>query len=1022
MKHLTTLFTALVVFALYVPAAAQDVTTGSMSGIVRDAQGGVLPGATIVAVHTPTGASFEAVTQSDGRFTLLNVRVGGPYELTVTMPGFRTQKVPAVNVSLGETSEVPITLQLETLTETVTVTAEASQIFTPTKTGTTDTVSTGVIENLPSINRSLQDMARINPFFSQTATNSNPSALSVGGRSGRYNNLQIDGAVNNDLFGLADTATPGGQASTEPVSLDVIEELQLVVSPYDVRQGNFSGGGINAITRGGTNTMRGTAYFYSRDQGLVGKGIADRPIATFSDKQAGVSIGGPIRRNREFFFSNFEIGRRDTPAGISIAGSGQQFGRSAEVQQVVEIAQRRYGYALGSTDEFIKVTNNNKFFLRGDANRGKHQLTLRHNFIDGVNDVGTPTLTTFLFPDAYYHFNSKTNSTVGQVNSAFGATVNQFRMTYQRIRDFRQTDTRFPSVIVRFPGNQSVRFGTEQFSGANELDQDIIELHNDYTMVRGKHQFTIGTHNEFFKFRNLFIRDIYGAYDFASIANFEAGLASSYSLSFANGADPRQSARFWVYQLGFYVGDQWRVADRLSLSYGIRLDTPIFPDKPSNNPRVVELYGRRTDETPASQAWSPRIGFNYDLSGAVRRQQVRGGIGIFGGRTPYVWLSNQYSSTGIEFTRVTATNVSFSANPDQQPRSIGGAALNEINLVDPEYSFPKLVRGNLAYDRSLFAGLVGNVEFLFSKVMQDIDYENLNLNPTSTLPDGRARYTRLQPIYSDVILLTNTNEGHSWNIATSIERPYRRGWYAKGSYTYGTSRSVNDGGSSQARSNWVNQQHRGDPNNVPLGISNFDPGHRVTLSGSYQFDLRRAKVTLSAYYNGQNGRPYGYVFSNDVNGDGLGSNNTNDMLYIPRDANDVIVRNGTFDQLMQFLADGNCEGFTPGTIMERNTCRAPWINVFDFKTEIGVPIGRFDTAITFETENLINLFDQENGTIRFALFNGLIPVNGSVDAATGKYIYSLNSIITAPPTPPRYQLDDLRSRWRGQVGFRVRWR
>ncbi len=1005
----------------------QNVTSGSITGRVQDAQGGVLPGATVTATHVPTGTVYEGVSGGDGTFQLLNVRVGGPYTVAVNMASFRPETFTGVQVNLGQATSLDVTLQLETLTETVTVTAEASSIFSPSNTGTSANVEQEVIENLPTVQRSIQDFARVNPFFAPTTTNANSgSALSVAGRSGRYNNLQIDGAVNNDLFGLADTALPGGQANTEPISLDAIEELQLVVAPYDVRQGNFSGGGINAITRSGTNSFHGTAYYLFRNQDWVGDGVDERPIATFSDKTGGFSIGGPMVQNRAFFFTNFEWQRRQTPTGFSIDGSsGQAFGRVAEAERLLSILQSRYNYTPGGLQEFIRQNPNDKIFIRGDVNLGsQHQLIVRHNYIDSLNDVGFPSNTRYVFADQTYQFTSQTNSTVGQVNSTFGAMVNEARITYQRVRDFRSNRNEpFPQVNIRLGGGQDFRFGTEQFSTRNELDQDIIELNDDLTWVSGSHQFTVGTHNEFFKFRNLFIRDNFGTYDFNSLDLFEQGLAQSYDFSFSATSDPLQSANFWVYQIGFYAQDLWRLRDNVTVNYGVRVDWPIFPDVPAANATVQALYGEGTDVVPDTMTWSPRVGINWDLSTDDTRQQVRTGVGLFGGRTPYVWLSNQYTNTGNEFTRVsTGFNVNnripFVADPNAQPRNVGSAATNEINLVDEGYDFPQLIRGNIGYDRSLVAGLIGSVELLFSKTVKDIDYDNLNLVEAGTRPDGRPFYRRANPTFSDVVFLTNTSEGNSWTVATKLEKPFGDGWYASGSYLYGRSQTVNDGGSSQARSNWINNFFGIDGvNNPPLAVSNFDPGHRITMSMAYELPLGPTRATLSLYYNGQTGRPYAYRYSNDVNVD---QGTSNDLLYIPRDASDVIVANGTFDQLMAFLEDANCSDLTPGTIVERNSCRAPWTNTLDFHAALDVPVGRYSGEVTFDILNLINLFDSGSGLVEYATFNGIAPVSAAVDAATGKWRYTLNNIVLDPEDNPRFSRDDLRSRWQAQVGFRFR--
>jgi hypothetical protein len=1012
------------VLAAISPSYAQNVTTGSLIGVVRDAQGGVLPGVTITATHTPTGGVYEGVTTGDGTFTLVNVRIGGPYEIAASLPGFREGKQTGVNVNLGQSTSIDITLQLAAVTETVTVTAIASSVFTATNSGTSANIEQAVIEGLPTIQRSLTDFARANPFFAPSNVNNNSgTVLSVAGRSGRYNNLQIDGAVNNDLFGVNDSGLPGGTANTEPISLGAIQELQLVVSPYDVRQGNFSGGGINAITKSGTNSVRGEVLYVFRNEDWVGYGVDDRKIATFSDKQFGGSIGGPFAQNRAFYFGNVEWQRRQTPTGWSVDGSsGQAFGRQAEIERVLSIAQTRYGYNPGPITEFIRLNPNNKIFARADFNlTSGHQLTVRHNYIDAVNDVGTISNTRYLFPDQLYEFASVANSTVGQLNSTFGMMANEARVTFQTIRDVRNNRNEpFPQVNIRMGGGQDVRFGTEQFSSRNRLDQDIIEINDDVTILRGQHTFTIGTHNELFKFYNLFIRDNFGTYDFNSIDLFESGQAQQFIYRYSQTSDPLQAANFWVFQLGFYAGDVWRVRRNLTLTYGLRVDFPIFTDTPLPNPAVSASYGMDTDVVPSSSTWAPRIGVNWDLSSSTVRQQLRFGTGLFGGRTPYVWLSNQYTNTGNEFTDI---DTGFNANnrvpfvPDalNQPGGVGRA--NEINVVDPKYKYPRLLRGNVGYDRNLAFGLVGTVEVLFSQTLQDIDYQNLNLSVAGQRPDGRPFYTLFpNPAFRDVVVLTNTTEGSSWTVATKLERQFRSGWYAQGSYLYGDSQTVNDGGSSQARSNWVNNYFGlSGVNDVPVAMSNFSPGHRITLSAIYTRAFGPTEASFSAYYNGQNGRPYAYRYSNDVNVDGGA---TNDLFYIPRDASDVVIANGTFDQLMAFINE--CDGLTPGTIVARNSCRAPWTNSMDFGVAFRVPMGRYRGEISFNLQNLMNAFNSGNGLVEYATFNGIAPASAAVDAATGKWSYSLNNVVLAPATNPRFSRDDLRSRWQGQLGFNFR--
>ena len=1028
------------------PAFGQNVTTGTLSGVVVDQSGGVLPGAIITAVHTPSGTSYEAVTQADGRFTILAARVGGPYTVKATMSGFKIEEQTSLVVALGQTTEIKFTLQIQTVQEVVTVTGQSPLIET-TRAGTAENVADQTIQSLPTVSRSLSDFARLSPYFNATALNQGDTFLSVAGRNNRYNNVQIDGAVNNDLFGLSESGTPGGVTGTQPISLDAIQELQLVVSPYDVRQGGFSGGGVNAITKSGANDLRGTGYYYFRNQNWVGNGPTDIPIATFSDKQFGGGVGGPIVKNAAFFFTNLEFGRKQTPSGYSADGSsGQNFGFTPQVQQVYDILKSKYNYdaAAGQGDplgEYTRGQNNNKFFVRSDFNLStKHHLTARYNYIDAFQDVGFQSTTSYKFPDNFYRIADKTNSFVGQLNSTFGQSFNELRVSYQRIRDHRTTATAFPQVTVHlsFDSVQRVVAGSEQFSVANQLDQDIVELTDDYTMVKGRHTITVGTHNEFFKFRNLFIRDNAGTYEFASIDLLSSGLAQGFDYSFAtNPETPQLAARFSVRQWGFYAGDQWRASPKFTLTYGVRFDVPSFPGAPTANPAAEAVYGYGTDVVPSSKMWSPRAGFNWDLTRRLQ-QQIRGGFGLFSGRTPYVWLSNQYGNTGIEFTRLrvtyrTSNRITFVPDPNGQPTSVGTAATNEVDMIDPDYKYPQMIRGNLAYDRELgFGGLRATAEVLFSKVIKDIKYQNLNLLQTTTRPDGRPSYGRVNSAYSDVIFLTNTDQGSSWSLAFKVDRPWRNGFLASGSYLYGRSKSIMDGTSSQAASNWGNVYNPGDPNNPPLATSSFDVRHRITLSASYDIPIHNNfKVTTSVFYNAQSGRPYTDLFSGDPNGDGR---TTNDLLYVPRSADEIILQNGTWDQLNTYIENDPALAPYRGQIVGRNVARSPWVNSVDFRMVFNVPAGRrFKAEVTLDVLNFINIFGKNYGQVLYANFNDLLPLRyAGVDAATGKYIYDIRNLtdtrypqVTAPGVGGvngigLWSRDDLRSRWQGQLGLRLR--
>ena len=1018
------------------PALAQTLTTGTLSGSIVDQQGGALPGVTVNAVHDPTGTQYAATTDGEGRFQMLNVRVGGPYSVTATLSGFSDQRQSDIMVSLGEARKVDFRMGVAAVAETITVVGQS--VFSETRAGTAANVPQAAIEALPTISRSLTDMARTSPYFNESNSNGGDSFISVAGRNNRYNSISIDGAVNNDVFGLAASGTPGGQTGTQPISIDAIQELQLVVAPYDVRQGMFSGGAVNAVTKSGSNAFSGSAFFYSRNQSLVGAipSVTDATVktkvGTFNDRQGGFSFGGPVVHNKAFFFGNLDLGRKQTPSGWSADGStGQSFGHTAEVQRLVSILKSQYNYDAGSLGEFSKRGNSDKIFVRADLNlASNHQLTVRNNYVNGIADQSgtTPSQLIYIMPGNFYQIGDKLTSTVGQLNSTFNNMYNEVRLTYQRERNKRDPGKAFPHVQVDLSDAVSnLRAGAELSSQANELDQDIWEFTDDLTLQRGSHTITIGTHNEFFKFRNLFLQNRYGNYRFSSLDQLSAGIAGLYNYTFSNTSDPLQAARFKVRQFGFYAGDQWRARGNLTMTYGMRFDIPVFPDKPNANPVAINSFGYGTDVTPSPAMYSPRVGFNWDMSnGTSRRRQIRGGIGLFSGRTPYVWLSNQYGNTGVDFTSINtgaflATKaIPFVADPNAQPRSVVGSAagVQTINVIDPDYQFPTVLRGNLATDHELgFWGLVGTAEVLFSSNVKEIKYQNLNYVQNRTLSDGRPAYTKLVSTVNDVVLLTNTSEGGQWSFSYKLDRPFRNGLFAGGSYLYGQSESIMDGTSSVAYSNWAGVYTGGDVNNPVLRTSDFDVRHRISLNAAIPIPLWKAlRSTASFYYNSQSGRPYTIVFNTDLNTDGR---TTNDLLFVPATQDQVLVTNGTWATLDAFLSNDDATKNYRGQIVPRNAGRAPWRNELSFRYAVNIPTrGKTRVDVSMDVFNLLNALNEDNGWIFYPNFGGPTIIPASVDAATGKFSYNLATI--SGPTFRTFTRDDLRSRWQMQWGARVR--
>jgi hypothetical protein len=1056
-------------FMLYGTPAVAQVTTGNIVGAVTDQQGGALPGAVVVATHTPTGTVYKAVTDKDGRFQILEVRVGGPYAVAVTMSGFKEGAAKEVTVKLGEDHNLDFKLELQSVNEIIEVGASPIDVS---QGGASGSITNAQLTTVPTIARNIFDIVKANPYFAgYTAAGNGQDSLSVAGRNNRYNNIQIDGAVNNDIFGLSNTGTPEGQASAQPISLDSIQEFQLLVSPYDVRQGGFSGGGLNIVTRSGANGLSGDGFFYGRNQKFVGNyfnpnlavttngtttvGNDSAAFGAFSDKQGGGSIGGSIVRNKAFFFVTSDSQRQLTPSGVAVDGSGATFAQAAlgaqaqpTVDAILSTLQTKYGYNPAGTSgldpegNFSRLTNSDKEFARVDFNlSGSQRLTIRNNFINSVADSGTPTSTFFMLPDNYVRFHIKTDSTVGQLNSTFGGNmVNELRVATTEIRNHRGGEPfeqePFPKFTVTVASGVTVQGGRDNSSTANQLFQDDIELNDDLTMVKGKHTITIGTHDEFFHFQNLFIQNTFGNYSFTSLANFEAGIAQAYSFNFSNTGNPLQQADFRVSQFGGYVGDQWRASSRLTVTGGIRVDAPRFNHDPNANPLTVSLFNLATNVTPSPTQWSPRVGFNWDPVGNGR-QQLRGGVGIFSGRTPYVWISNQYSNDGIDFSAISISSnannkIPFISNANAQTATPSGGtvktATQTVNLIDPNFKFPSQLRANLAYDMSLPFGLTGKAEFLWNKTLEDILYQNLNAQPTgvvSTL-DGRPLFTpsAVSTVIGPAIFLTNTTQGHGYSVSYDVSRTFKNDLGFEASYLYGQQKTLEESESSVALTSWSNI-FSPTPNSPALTTSDFDPGNRVTANVSYSVPVGHGlRALFSLLYTGESGHPYTLSYSFDANGD---TQNFNDNLYIlpSTQANAVTYSstNGTavnFQTLQNFFSSlGSCVTNQSGQIFIRNSCRAPWINTLNARIAIRLPFNRVKTDVTLDVLNLLNLLNDHWGLVKFVNFNQIDLIN---PFTTAGQITRLDLTSVSPVTPGTFSpfsIDDLRSRWQMQLGVRV---
>ncbi len=1187
--HLLPLGAALVAlfFVLAAPGAhAQGTTTAAISGTVIDADGLPLPGATVLAVHEPSGTEYRAAARSDGGYDLRGLRVGGPYTVSASFIGYQTQTQSGLQLALTQVQTINYTLAEENAAVgEVTVTANAGAAISADRTGAATNVGEAEIDALPTISRSLADFARLSPL-----TTTNNSGSSVGGRNNRFNNIQVDGATLNDVFGLAGSGTPGGQSGTQPVSLDAVEQFNVEVAPFDVRYGNFTGGLINVVTRSGTNDFRGTLRVLAQNESFVGDRFSNTtglavPFENFRDNYYIGTLGGPILRNKLFFFLSGEYASNARPNDTGLIGSGaaNTFNASPELAQAfVDITRDVYGYDAGGFDTISNDRTSSKVLAKIDWNiNPRNRFSLRHNFVRAGDDQGnTRNQGTFDLSNRYYVFRSTQNSTAAQLNSTFGSRAsNEARLVYTAIRDARSVDpaSQFPSVTLRLPrtggqqGDDFLQTGVERSSQANSLDQDLYELTDNLTLFAGNHTVTLGTSNQLFRFRNLFIQDFYGSYEFSPIGQdldgdgdtetaldaYRLGSPSRYRFSYAsplafdgqgrlvlgaNGAPTRTvaagarpDATFVGGQLGLYAQDEWQAIPDLRFTLGLRMDLPFFPDTPTLNPLVsggtavdpngteVEIlpafredaYVTSYSTTAATQAGrdaglsgaplaayvatnapqiadayrndpayagprytdysnlsteevpngnvliSPRLGVNYSVPTlGERRLQVRGGTGLFSGRTPYVWISNQYSNTGADFARLdqsfgsTPAPVGFfpgSSDPAAQPvpgvtPGLSPVATSSLALTSPDFHFPQVWRSNLGFDQDLGNGFVATVEGIYTKTIYDVGFVNLNTLQVGTAADGRPLYgtfvgntSTLARVNSrdfiDAILLDNTTKGYEYNTVVQLQRQARDGFGGSLSYTYGRAFAVNNATSSVAYSNWRFNESA-DPNDLnELGTADFEVRHRGLAYANYRLRYAdRFSSQLGLVVDVRSGEPFSYIYANDANGDGETSN---DLVYIPATERDVFLTGGTYTQLDAYIRSQPGLDGHRGRIVPRNSGRGPGQARVDLEFTQGIETVR-GQRIDFEVTlvNLLNALSSDWGVIRFAnnaavrtLGSGGYVTAGQVGQTLAGRIVTQDDIgkpiitfseqtVNDALTNDRFSTSDLASRWQLRFGLR----
>lgn len=946
-KYLLLIMTVFVLSFLFNKnASAQGVTTASVNGLVTDSKG-FIPGATVTVTHLPTGTVYSTVTRADGRFNIINLRVGGPYTFKVSFIGYKNFIQDNIVLSIGQDQKIDAKLQDNTtaLNEVV-VSGKPGKVINSNRTGARETINRQQIEALPTVNRSLQDFTSLTP---------SANGLNFGGRSSNFNNLTVDGALFNNSFGLSGTL--GGQTNSQPISLDAIDQIQVDIAPYDVRQGNFTGAGINTVVKSGTNTFKATVYDYLRGTGLTGYNAGPTTVAKtpFTYRQTGASFGGPIIKNKLFFFVSGEEERISQPATTYTAlQSGQTAGgtvsqaSAATLDQIANYLETKYNYNPGPYQGYNYQTYSDKVTAKIDWNIDKNNtLSAKYFYLKSYGDhpasnsnsnltnfgSRAPSITTLPFYGSGYRINNNFNIGIIELDSRISSNIsNRLTAGYSALRDFRSSlgsgtiplvdigngSTDATGKIISASNATLTTFGYELFTAGNLLTTNIGQFSDDLTVFAGKHELTFGTNDQIQSYTNGFAPNYNGIYVYNSASDFLNGLpAAQYATRYSalsDGSFPYAKIKADIFSL--YAQDKFNVTDNFKLTYGIRADYDGFPTSLAPNPYVTSLtfqQGIHVDPSklPANRVQlSPRLGFNWDVNGD-QTTQVRGGSGLFTGPVPFVWISNQASNNGLLFGSYTikagvasntpAQNAQLIFNPNVNANRPAVAAANtsyELDIADPNLKYPKVWRSNLAVDQRFPGGIIGTVEGSFSKDIHAIYHENLVVSDSYTVipgPEGQIRYTspnttpaasaatQQNPSITGLYYMTNTNQGFSYFVTGQLQKNFTNGLYFNAAYTHSRSRDVNDGGST-ASTIWSSRYVANNSNGDNLSNSSYVEPNRVIITAAYKKDFfSNTTTTVGLKFEVANSGAISYVTSGDPNNDGA----TNDLMWIPRTINDL---------------------------------------------------------------------------------------------------------------------------------------
>ena len=1053
---------------LFVVSAYAQFTTSTLTGKVIDENNEPLVGAAVIAIHTPSGSQYFAIANEEGYYTIQGMRPGGPYEVTFSLIGCQTTQYDDITLKLSETFNCDAVLRSDTQLIDEAVVVASSTKFTTEKTGASTNISNREMMNLPNSGRSIAALTKLSPYA---------NGMSFGGSDGRSTNFTVDGANLNNNFGLSSNLPGGGS----PISLDAIDEVQLVVAPYDVRQSNFVGGGINAVTKSGTNTFKGTAYAYHTNQSFRGNKIAGEDLGerkAESNLIVGATLGGPIIKNKLFFFVNFEMQKQPEQAIEWQADAAKQ----NVLKQISDKLQKDYGYNPGSYTDYPGGTDNMKILARIDWNiSDAHKLSVRFNKTNnqywyapngnscddkfrnkGFNRASAQSQP---FSNNMYSQMNNVMSVTAELNSRFSDKVsNKLLAAFTDINDQRGSNSSpFPHVDIMTGDYSSGNFipytslGYELFTWNNGVKNKNVNVQDNVTIYAGSHTITAGASFEMMEARNSYMRNGTGYYRYASPEDFLNGaLPLSFCITYGYDGEENPAGIVKYNQYAAYVQDEWKITDRFHLTYGLRGDLIAFnEDAILTNPTIAAInYGGKHLDTGA---WpktrpqvSPRIGFNWDVNGD-KSLVVRGGTGFFQGRLPLVFFTNMPQNSGMiqggaQYSAQIKDNVLVYDNNVKsvlETLTAGGKMMTDVQQivktlglptkasaesagkgsqayiggVDENFRMPQIWKTSLAIDYKVPTSFPFSItaEGIFNKTiwgvcMTDWAIDNSKLTKTFAGSDNRVNYKDCGSYTYDgtpAYVLSNTQKGWGYSANVTVNMSPVKNLDLMLAYTHTESKELSGMPGSDGKSVYTGIPTVNGTNLSTLQRSQYVLPDKVIANIGYFIPWKifgGNGLHINAYYTASSSYGNSYLYSNDMNGDG----NATDLIYIPKDANDVQWK--TPEDGKAFMAFVNNDKYLSahkGQYAEAYCGRAPWVHRVDLRIaeDFSFKVGqtRHNFQLSASIDNIGNMINSSWGVQKLSCYQTeltgtIAPLKYEGVNTSNQPIFSMNKVGDAYPT------------------------